>query len=288
MTVDKTTQTAVIPRGRLRRFIVEHAGQFAEVKALNDGSKAMNIICDILEDPYFNQQQIADKYGVGPQYISQLMRDVECFGTPLEYAQAKRAGRAVTRSRNHGLSEGSIAERRKLTPRQLSDVKAIIDDEGESARARARAQALLLLHEQPDLSYTEAANVLSQRLGRPVKPHEVTHAHYTLEFTNSVDAVCHGRLYASRKLYEASLGDGRRAASAQAGGADDAARAVKVVSQLTRVAVRNNLAFKLDTKLNRVVISLAPGDLRIPAGLTEADLTTEPASVNVVDTSDAE
>ena len=276
----KNVEQKMVPRGRLRRFMADHADEFEEVKALHDGSRAFDIICDMLADPMFDQCALAEKHGVGAQYLSQLMRDVEVFGSPLAYAQAKAAGKPVTRSRvrTDGVTGVKhVSGDRQLTPRQLADVRAVIADDKEHIKARVRAEALLLLHQQPYISYAKAAEFISEKLNTKVGTHEVLGAHYTLGFTGSVDAVVHGRLYASRKLYDAAVASGcsnpGRGRRPKAVTVPEVSRAVRVVSQIARVAIRNNLVFELDTKGNRVVINLAPGGVKLTSRVA-ADVPT--------------
>jgi len=206
----QTDKTMFTPRGRLRKFIFDHRDEASAVRELSDGSRAMNIICAILDNPWFDQAQIATQFDVGKQYISQLMRDVEVIGTPLDYAKARHEGKPVTRSRvatpqtepknvHRGRGHGAP---RTLTHDQLTTAKRLSADKNESLRARCRADALLMMHENPYLSYAAVADAISANHHVRMPLHEVIHSHYTLQFTGSVDAVCHGRLYGSAKIFE--------------------------------------------------------------------------------------
>lgn len=205
------TPIVKVPRGRLRRFFCKHADEYQRVAELSDGSRTMNIICHLLANPLFDQQEVADHFGVGYQYISQLMRDVEEFGSPTAYAQAKHDGRAVTRSRAVGkhvhrdpTSKRSVAIR-VLSEEQRAQASAIADAHDESLKACTRAAILLALHNNLDKTYKDVANMLTAELGRTVHVHDVCNTLYTLRFTGSVNATCHGRLYASRRQYEEDL-----------------------------------------------------------------------------------
>jgi len=194
----------VMPRSRLRRFILEHANEAKKVRKMNDGSKAMNILCTLLDNPWCDQREVAEQYKVGIQYISQVMRDVEVIGTPLDYAKRRSAGIPVTRSRSRqpGVAPKRTRYARALTDNQRKQATAIVKDTKQSTTSKCRAAALLMIADNPKLTYKQIAEAVSEKYKTKMQVHQVVHTLYTLQYVNKVDAVCHGRLYGSLRDFE--------------------------------------------------------------------------------------
>lgn len=193
----------VLPRSRLRRFILEHSTEAKKVRQLSDGSKAMDILCTLLDDPWCDQHEVAKQYKVGIQYISQVMRDVEVIGTPLKYAKLRSAGMPVTRSRSKRETANKRTRyTRTLTENQRKQAKAIVKDTKQSTTSKCRAAALLMIADNPKLTYKQIAEAVSTKYKTQMQVHQVVHTLYTLQYVNKVDVVCNGRLYGSLRDFE--------------------------------------------------------------------------------------